>query len=344
MSEFEQLGSFLDSESQYIECKYQYAIQLMNSGNYSDAKALFVELGNYKTSKSLLSDCEDKLYNFTVPSVVNQSTISVGGFSTIVCVKNDGTVAYDWGIAGATSESIANWKNIVGVGAGWNVAYGLTSSGKVVGAGGNYKQETSSWNDVIKIDVKDFSVIALHSNGTVSSTDYGGETKGWRYIIDVARGNVHTVGLKSDGTVVAAGANESGQCDVSCWSDVVAIEAGSYSTVGLRSNGTVLYAGSNETVKRTVSSWKNVISVATSDNYVVAVKSDGSVLFAGQSTSEYSKTPNLIPSVWNNLVEVSIYDDTVIGLKSNGSVVVYDDMLEILGGNNSTKFTGIKLP
>ena len=33
----------------------------------------------------------------------------------------------------------------------------------------------------------------------------------------VAAGECHTVGLKADGTVVAAGDNDSGECDVSGW-------------------------------------------------------------------------------------------------------------------------------
>lgn len=50
--------------------------------------------------------------------------------------------------------------------------------------------------------------------------------------------NHTTVGLKSDGTVIAVGANDFGQCDVSGWHGIVAVAAGDSHTIGLRADGT----------------------------------------------------------------------------------------------------------
>lgn len=45
----------------------------------------------------------------------------------------------------------------------------------------------------------------------------------WTNIIGVSAGLYHTVGLKPDGTVVAVGANNYGQCNVSEWQDIIAV-------------------------------------------------------------------------------------------------------------------------
>ena len=74
----------------------------------------------------------------------------------------------------------------------------------------------------------------------------------------IAAGGDHTVGLKSDGTVVAVGADNFGQCDVSGWTDIVTISAGWLHTVGLKSDGTVVAVGSDIYDECDVSGWKNI--------------------------------------------------------------------------------------
>jgi len=74
----------------------------------------------------------------------------------------------------------------------------------------------------------------------------------------VSAGIFHTVGLKSDGTVVAVGANDYGQCDVSGWTDIVAVSAASHYTVGLMSDGTVVAVGGNRYVQRDVFDWRGI--------------------------------------------------------------------------------------
>ena len=74
----------------------------------------------------------------------------------------------------------------------------------------------------------------------------------------IAAGYCHTVALKSDGTVVAAGANNYGQCNVSDWRDIVAISAGMSHTVGLRSDGTVVAVGDNSSGQCEVSDWRDI--------------------------------------------------------------------------------------
>ena len=99
----------------------------------------------------------------------------------------------------------------------------------------------------------------------------------------MSAGGDHTVALRSDGTVVAAGANDDGQCDVSGWSDVVAVSAGDFHTVGLRSDGTVVAAGYNDYGQCGVSGWTGVVAISAGDYHTVGLRSDGTVVAAGDN-------------------------------------------------------------
>ena len=96
---------------------------------------------------------------------------------------------------------------------------------------------------------------AANSGDTVNSEDTAVLNSG-EAAISVSY--FHTVGLKKDGTVVATGANEYGQCDVSDWTDIISISilpVGS-NTVGLRKDGTVLATGHNGNGECNVADWK----------------------------------------------------------------------------------------
>ena len=43
------------------------------------------------------------------------------------------------------------------------------------------------------------------------------DVAGWRGIVAVAAGSTYTLGLRADGTVVATGGDDHGQCDVAGW-------------------------------------------------------------------------------------------------------------------------------
>lgn len=66
------------------------------------------------------------------------------------------------------------------------------------------------------------------------------------------------MGLKSDGTVVATGANNEQQCDVSGWRDIVAISAGRAHTVGLKSDGTAVAVGGNYDNECNIRMWTGI--------------------------------------------------------------------------------------
>jgi len=81
----------------------------------------------------------------------------------------------------------------------------------------------------------------------------------WNDVVFVSAGLWHTVGLKADGTVVAAGANDHGECEVSEWTDVVSVVAGGYHfTTAIKADGTVLAIGYNADGQCNASQWTGI--------------------------------------------------------------------------------------
>lgn len=60
----------------------------------------------------------------------------------------------------------------------------------------------------------------------------------WESIVSIAAGDYHVLGLKEGGTVVAAGQENSNQCNTAHWRNVVAISAGANHSTGLTADGT----------------------------------------------------------------------------------------------------------
>ena len=56
---FNELDGFRDSEEMIIDCNYDIAVQLMNEGKYINAAQYFSRLGEYKDSKTKLSECTE---------------------------------------------------------------------------------------------------------------------------------------------------------------------------------------------------------------------------------------------------------------------------------------------
>lgn len=155
-------------------------------------------------------------------------------------LREDGTVV----AAGALAETLdfSEWTQIVSLSAGNGEAVGVKEDGTVLSTARALSGQSAAASAAVGGDY----VVVVGEDGSAQVTGTNGgaaNVYSWKDIVQAAAGKNHTVGLRSDGTVVAAGANENGQCEIGGWTDVVFIAAGDYYTLGIQSDGTLLFAG-----------------------------------------------------------------------------------------------------
>ncbi len=145
----------------------------------------------------------------------------------------------------------------------------------------------------------------------------------WPPCVDVGAGNGYVLGVSDDGSVMAAGANEYGQCNVGGWRDVGQVCSDGTTSYGLKNDGTVNVAGANATssVGGAVQQWKGIVFIAASSSYVVGVKGDGRVVYCRLSSSVAALNVDSLSGV----VSVSVGDNYLIVLKDDGSVEIIGD-------------------
>lgn len=133
-------------------------------------------------------------------------------------------------------------------------------------------------------------------------------------------GSYHTVGLHTDGTVVAVGANEHGQCNVSDWLDIISVSTGCFYTVGLKADGTVVVTGDKDIDQYDVFEWENIAAISASAGLTVGLKLDGTVVTTGNHGLWKCDV-----SDWTDIAAVCSGDDHIVGIKLDGTVVATGD-------------------
>jgi len=170
-------------------------------------------------------------------------------------------------------------------------------------------------------------IVGVQPDGTVlaaGNNDSGQcDVSGWSDIQAVSAGMDFTIGLKKDGTLLASGGNKYGQCDVSEWSDIVQIDTGNYYTLGLKSDGTVLAAGDNSDGRCDVSGWSDITCVTAANYFSVGVKSNGTVVAVGENEDGQCDV-----SGWRDIVSVAAGTNHTVGLQSNGTLIAAGSNLE----------------
>lgn len=149
----------------------------------------------------------------------------------------------------------------------------------------------------------------------------------WEKVIKydtISAGQDHTVAIKNDGTVVAVGANNHGQCDVSEWTDIISIAAGAFHTVALRSDHTVVAVGREQLCQ--VSDWTDIVAIEAGQAETLGIKIDGTVVYLEMTDS---LNENFDIDTWTtDIVEVnaSVSNTGTIAFRNlDGDVRVYAD-------------------
>ena len=199
-------------------------------------------------------------------------------------------------------EQAESWTDIVSLSVCFDYIAGIRADGSVVVCGFTFEsmaRDMAEWENILAIGASDAHIIGLHPNGTVSSggTNDSGRSNVWHWkdIVDISAGSLHSVGLRSDGTVVAIGHNGWGQCDTDDWTDIIAIDADWYYTIGLRSDGTVLTAG-RIWADMEPTGWTDIVAIYGIGYTIAGLKSDGTLVIT--DTQDYTQDD---VAQWSNI-------------------------------------------
>ena len=153
----------------------------------------------------------------------------------------------------------------------------------------------------------------LDSSSSASSFSSSG-VEGYLHVHgQVAIGRNHVIAVAADRTVIARGANESYQCDISSWrGDIIAVAAGDTHSLGLKADGTVLSAGSNVYDQCDVANFKNVRAVYAFGYDSICVMDDGKAVAVGRSKWDLS--------AFTDIVSLARYPEGVIGIREDGKL------------------------
>ena len=234
---------------------------------------------------------------------------------SIIGVCSDGTVVFT-GDNQEIQAKLSAWKDIVSVYHGDSHIVGLRSDGTVVACGDNEDGECNveDWRDVVSISCGEYCTIGLCSDGSVvacgmiemiemiehdlegtevtcNGSDKRFDVSGWNNIVAISCKTNHVVGLRSDGTVVAAGGNDSGQCEVRAWKNIVAIATAERHTVGLRFDGTVVACGLDDQGQcDEAECLHDIVAIFCSYDHTVGLCSDGTVSVCGSTRYDADDT------------------------------------------------------
>ena len=228
-------------------------------------------------------------------------------------------------------KDIAKVQNLISAGITFteaiavNGTYFVTGKPRKSGSAWEYV-DSSKWGNLVNNIALEgyYHVVGLRIEGTVvafGANEYGEcNVSDWTNIVNVCIGYHHTVGLKDDGTVVATGDNEYGQCNVSDWNDIVAVSVGTGPfTLGLKNDGHVVYAGKLLSGFSTAD-WEEVVAISAGRSHAVGLKLDGRVVAVGSNIREECDV-----FLWESIVAISAGAYRTVGLKSDGTVVAVGD-------------------
>lgn len=316
-------GHFLATRVVVPNQTYGKAVALYEAGEYEEANALFLSLGNFRDSRSYLMDYHRRTYGFRTLTAGRDHTFAIRSDGTPVVTDYQGSSEYDHG-----QDAVTDWTDLVEISTGWDHTVGLRSDGTVAAVGNRRHRQcdVSDWTDIVSVKACDGFTLGLKSDGTVVVTDgteastwmnvaaidgyfYGfglrtngtviterssgyGVVSGWTDVAAIAAGPYHFVALRTDGTVLATHGTveyedeyDFGECDVSRWNGITAIAAGAFHTVGLKADGTVVAVGNNQFGQCDVSDWTDIVAVGAGIYHTVGLKADGTVVAVGMNDS-----------------------------------------------------------
>ena len=313
-------GLRADAEKR-CENDYTAAVEMRrkatNAGGYSAAAEIFDALGSYKDSKEQAEQCR----------TITEQRREQAKKKRIKITAITGTAAM------LIIAAVVIVTKVIIPASRYKAAEELYAAGDYHGAAttfasvGNYKdakeRSYDCWDNVAQrasASAGSCHTVGLKANSTVVAV--GANNNGecdvtdWTDIVAISAGLNHTVGLKADGTVVAVGDNGYGQCNVSGWKDIVAVSAECYYTVGLKANSIAVAVGANNNGECDVTDWTDIVAISAGLNHTVGLKADGTVVAVGDNGYGQCDV-----SGWKDIVAASAGGRHTVGLKADGTVV-----------------------
>ncbi len=340
--------------------RYDDAMEKMKQEQYTEAIAIFDDLGDFKdarqqSAKAMRAYCEktgnqaglaiatakegkwDESMQLWA-TAAKRTTVHIGQYHT-AAIKNDGTVV------------LTEYK-------------------------GREKDhdchcDVSGWTDIVDVAVGRYNVVGLKSDGTVvcTGTELVDDVSGWTNIVDVAAGNGDILALKADGTVHCISSNKAYDTkQAEKWTNVVAVYTKDAMAVGLRYDGTVVsQLGHLDNKEKEVGGWTDIVDIGIGFDGVVGMKKDGTIVFCGNAygkgTADWSgaqavDSRNTGPVIINKqgyiqaqagvhkdlAVAISVDGDLIVYLKPDGTVGKVGSSGDSYGRTNFENFTDIRIP
>ena len=249
---------------------YRVAQAMLDNGEYTSARELFIGLDGYENSADMALECQ---LRYARELTERKDYAEASDILMNMLYYSDAKQAYyECRYLGAKDEyEKGNW--LIAVQMLWNVR-DYADAAKLAS---EITLEATGSSDVEAAlgDAADYSAEELQ---LVSALAAERET-----LRDgaIAVGFRHTVGLRADGTVAACGDNSLGQCDVGGWKNVVSIAATDYDTVALLADGTVVTCGYHDFFA--AAGWYDVSRIFTGTYSVGCLYSGGYLLSTNES-------------------------------------------------------------
>lgn len=215
-------------------------------------------------------------------------------------------------------EYLNHYQSFVTAAAG--ISFGVNEDGSVVSVGRKrYAEIFTEWTDIVTIASCTNNTVGLKRDGTVVAVGAVNHSQcnvsGWRDIESVATSNDCILGIKSDGTAIALGSDKL-QSALSALTDSIAVSEGYRFAIVLKSDGTVVLSGDNRQGRINVSDWTDIVAISAGFSHAVGLRTDGRVVATGLDREGCCGV-----DTWRDIVAISAGYDHTVGLKSNGTVV-----------------------
>ena len=326
--------------------KYDNAVSLMDNGRYEDATAILSEMGDYKDSETLVSECAyrqatDLIEDGMLPEAVEiLDKLDYKDSAVLAMECTDFESAKVLMQEGKLEEAVALFASIEEFydstdlmnecryrqAIEWEESGNLAEAMPVYIALGEYKdsaQIVQMYYDgaVTRMENGEYlhaadmlSVLGDYQDSLSLIENY---PQRWRERTALKKQTIADAftifGLRVDGTIAAT--HNWSDAEYTSWKNIISICAGD-TLIGLKSDGTVETNNTFAYKKLDLSDWRDIIEVASGWAFVVGLKSDGTVLAMGENDYGQCNVND-----WRDVVAIFASGDQTVGLKKDGTVV-----------------------